>query len=112
MVRVGICSSLKGKGVHDSKRQEETRTKRSAERVALASMFLAAGIGWCPSLKTGEVKMRNTSALNKGDRVIHVDHGPCVVLKIKRNDPHTVWVKMDSDGIEGTVDVRLLFWRK
>lgn len=48
--------------------------------------------------------------LPKGTHVVHASHGPCTVIKTKRNDPYTVWVKMDSDGIEGTVDIRLLRW--
>jgi len=48
--------------------------------------------------------------LKKGTRLVHVEHGACRVVKTKKRDPHTVWVRMESDGIEGTVDVRLLRW--
>ncbi len=50
------------------------------------------------------------SLLPKGAKVVHVEHGACTVVKTSSLHPHTVWVKMDSDGIEGTVDVRLLRW--
>lgn len=54
----------------------------------------------------------NASILPKGSKVTHVVHGDCVVVKTQRKFPFTVWVKMDSDGIVGTVDIRLLRWRE
>lgn len=40
--------------------------------------------------------------LKRGDRVVHVEHGAGTVTKVRKKDG-AVFLRMDADGIEGSV---------
>lgn len=41
--------------------------------------------------------------MKKGDKVVHIVHGECVIIKIAKDG--AVWVRM-PDGLEGTVSIQ------
>lgn len=54
----------------------------------------------------------NALLLTPGTRLHHAHHGTGVVARKTRKSegPYCVWLKMDSDGVVGTVDIRLCRW--
>lgn len=58
-----------------------------------------------PAMKRkAERERMSRETFHKGDRVWHVHHGIGTVARVKTTPEGTaVWIKVDSDGIEGTV---------
>lgn len=49
--------------------------------------------------------------LKTGDRVVHLELGPCTVIKTVKSSGAVV-VRMDEDGVVGTVSAQLLNWNR